>query len=330
MELNGTFKDSELSKLLQYLNFDKATGVLTLGHKRDQITISMQNGDIVDVDHSEESKYDRMGTILVNSSRSTEKEFAIILQERVTRQVSMGVVLRKYGVLSAEKYQDLVKMVVGDILMEALKWQEGTYTFVHTDNVQLFEMAKPIPTQMFLVNAVRQDDSWVQIKKYVPVMDVIFSPSPKHVAQGKWASIVESLPPKYRGIAEHINGKNTVVMISEKSLQPLFEVSRLLAELARRGLVVKAEEGGVPDTDRWPSGFFRMQTDPLPTIIVAAVLFILLIFFACNQFYYQSAPAENPAVETESATDSETATEPSDNSGAESEAVSPEEQEEGN
>lgn len=309
MELNGNFKDSELSKLLQYLNFDKATGVLTLGHKKDQITISMQQGDIVDVDHSQETKYDRMGSILINSAKSTEKEFAIILQERNTRQVSMGIVLRKYGVLSAEKYQDLVRLVFDDILTEALKWKEGSYTFVHTDSAKLFELARAIPTQMFLVNAVRQDDSWVQIKKYVPVMDVIFAPSPKHVAQGKWASIVESLPPKYRGIAEHINSKNTVVMISERSLQPLFEVSRLLAELARRGLVVKAEEGVVEDTDRWPSGFFRMQTDPLPTIIVAAVLFLLLIYFACNQFYYQSkqSPDQNPAVESETTTESGTA-----------------------
>lgn len=145
----------------------------------------------------------------------------------------------------------------------------------------------PISIQSFLLEAYRQQDSWPIIKQFVPIMDMIFKPSLKALAEGKWESFLNSLSPKDRSIASYIDGNNSILAISHKSLKTVFDVSYLLAELSKRGLVVReamAINDG-EDTDEWPDGYFNIQAEPKKSIFIAVGAFVVFMIIFVAHFY---------------------------------------------
>ena len=287
MNLSGNFKNFELSKLLQLLAMDNATGVLELRNSKDQIEIFLKSGSIVDVNNSSNPKMERVKVVLIDSGRLTQKEFNFILSEQRENYRDLGHFLLKYGILSKKSYKELLLLVTNDILNRAIGWSDGDYQFTQRDVSFSGEFAIPISIQSFLLEAYRQQDSWPLVKQYVPIMDMIFKPSLKALAEGKWDAYLKTLSPKDKAIASYIDGNNSIVAISQKSLKTVFDVSYLLAELSKRGLVVReamAISDG-DDSDEWPDGYFNIQAEPKKSIFIAVGAFVVFMIIFVAHFY---------------------------------------------
>lgn len=287
MNLSGNFKNFELSKLLQLLAMDNATGVLQLKNSKDSIEIFLKSGSIVDVNNSSNSKMERVKRVLLDSARLTEKEFNFILGEQRENYRDLGHFLLKYGILTKNRYKELLLLVTNDILNRAIGWSDGDYEFTQRDVSFSKDFAIPISIQSFLLEAYRQQDSWPIIKQYVPIMDMIFKPSLKALAEGKWDAFLNTLSPKDKSIASYIDGNNSLIAISHKSLKTVFDVSYLLADLSRRGLVVREamaiSDSG--DADEWPDGYFNIQAEPKKSIIIAVAAFVIFMIIFVAHFY---------------------------------------------
>jgi hypothetical protein len=290
MELSGNLKRFPVSNVLQFLHMETATGILTLKHGRTRVTITLDDGNALDVEHSEKTKEQRLGALLVDSGRITEDELDSVLEERRRGLVPLGTILHSRGLVNDSERQRAAALVCTEILFEVLAWREGTYEFKRLDVVEPVELYDALSTQSIMLNAAQQEDEWPQIRRYVRSSDAIFTPSPSNTLGLE--TVMSSLSPEDREIAEKIDGLHSVRKIMAEALRSEFEVSRMIAELSRRGLVVPIQRAQDFAAEARPSGFFSIGLGA-PTIAAFALAFAAVIAMAAWQ-YYISPVIANP------------------------------------
>lgn len=289
MNLSGQFEDFGLSKFLQFLSMDNASGVLELRHKDDQIVIQFQKGEICDIDHKRDPKINRMKAVLIDGERIDGRDFSMLLQELEQGKKSVGSLLQKYGAVSAEEMGELNRLVCNDILVDALQWNSCEYSFkARKPGSNGYSEEFSMPIQQVLLEAFRQEDSWGFVREIVPTVDVVFRPIVNTKTRDTWKATYAKCDEKDRRVIRLITGKNTVQKIAHKSLRSIFDVSRILWQLERSGLIVKDRKAVVPGQDRFPPGYFDMQSNRKVGVIIAVGGGILLFLaFMLMQLYFK-------------------------------------------
>lgn len=235
MELTGSLRRFAVASVFQLLSMEGATGTLTLRRGRVRIIITLKGGDVLDAEHSGNPKEKRMQSILVEGDRITEDVWDVILEEQKLRLIPIGSVLNERGLISNQDFSTLVRLIVRQIIFEALEWRDGVYDFKRLDAVEPGELSEPLSMQNILLNAAQEEDEWSQIKRYVPSLKNVFAPSPTDTVG--WSSALASMPPEERRIAELIDGTRTVRRIACELIRSDFDVAHLIMELSQRGLV---------------------------------------------------------------------------------------------
>ena len=282
MELSGNLKRFAVSNVLQFLQMEGATGALTLKRGRTRVTLTLDEGNLLDAEHTETPKEQRMGAILVESDRITEDEFESVMEERRRGLAPLGTILHGRGLISDSERQRVAAMVCTEMLFEVLAWPEGTYEFKRLDMVEPTEMSEAISTQSIMLNAAQQEDEWPQIRRYVRSSEVVFAPSPSNTLGLE--SVFSTLSPEDRDIAERIDGLRSVKKIMAETLRSEFEVSRLIAELSRRGLIVAVQRAHDFVADTKPSGFFSFVLGKSAVVSLSVAFAAVLCLFAW-QYY---------------------------------------------
>jgi hypothetical protein len=282
MELSGNLKRFPVSNVLQFLGMESATGILTLKRGRTRVTITLDEGNALDVEHSDKPKEQRLGALLVESGRITVDELESVMEERRRGLAPLGTILHSRGLINDSERQRTAALVCTEILFEVLAWKEGTYEFKRLDLVEPIELYDAISTQSVMLNAAQQEDEWPQIRRYVRSAEAIFAPSPSNTLGLE--TVKSSLGLEDREIAERIDGLNSVRKIAAVTLRSEFEVSRLIAELSRRGLVVPIQRAKDFAEEAKPSGFFSLGVGT-PAIAALSAAFILVLVISAWQNY---------------------------------------------
>ena len=74
MALQGTIKDFALPDIFQLIGLQRKTGVLTLKHGPETVTIKFLEGQVVEADMASESLENRIGTVLVRTGRISQPQ----------------------------------------------------------------------------------------------------------------------------------------------------------------------------------------------------------------------------------------------------------------
>src|SRR5258705_2232351 len=69
MALEGTIKDFGLPDIFQLIGLQRKTGLLTLKHDQDQVTVFFENGMVVNADSASKRLEDRLGNVLVKQGK---------------------------------------------------------------------------------------------------------------------------------------------------------------------------------------------------------------------------------------------------------------------
>ena len=290
MELSGNLKKFAVSNVLQFLRMEGATGVLTLKRGRTRITLTLDGGNLLDAEHSETPKDQRIGAVLIESNRISEEDLESVMEERRRGLAPLGTILHGRGLISDNERQRVAAMVCTNMLFEVLAWREGTYEFKRYDLVEPTELYEPISTQTIMLNAAQQEDELPQIRRYVRSCEAVFAPSPSNTLGLE--SVMTTLSAEDREIAEHIDGLRSVKRIMAETLRSEFEVSRLIAELSRRGLIVAVQRAYDFVAETKPGGFFSIGVGKPAVYALAAAFAAVLILFVWQ--YYISPVVDYP------------------------------------
>lgn len=283
MELSGSLKRFPVSKVLQFLNMDAATGLLNLRAGKQRITIVMEDGNILDVEDAERSKEQRIRTVMIDSGRLAGPEFDALLEERRQRLVPIGTILVDRGYLNAETHLRMSRLVYLTILFEAMAWKDGTYEFERRDDVLPTELADAISVASLMLNAARQEDEWPTIRRYVPNANAVFGRGSTSDAN-VWDRMMEELGPDEQRIARCIDGISTVKMIADTTFSTEFETSSIIAELVKRGMLARMYDQEAAYAEARPRGFFSFKLGPLALNSMKIAVALIALLFAWKNY----------------------------------------------
>lgn len=250
MALKGTLKDFGIADILQLIGQQQKTGLLTLTQKGDVVGVSFKDGNIVRAESKSRNRKDLIGSMLVAAHLITEQQldFALETQKRTLQR--LGDVLVSQGVITAEKFREMVQLQTSETLFRLFGWKTGNYEFEQKD-VETDASLTPLRAESVLMEGFRRVDEWPVVRKRITSLQMTFEkvkplPPPqlekdsfdaalddafgeekKEVNKGEFQSVGENERRAY----ELVGPGRTCEQIIEMSLLGEFETAKALCNL---------------------------------------------------------------------------------------------------
>ena len=301
MALVGTIKDFGLADILQLIGLQRKTGLLTLEHDTDMVTVKFLEGAVVGADTSTRNLEDLLGSVLVRTGRITQAQLRETLQIQKTTMQRLGYILVKQNFISSTDLEEALRIQVTQIVYRLFRWREGKYRFVPMDLMEYDnEHFQPLSAETILMEGARMIDEWPMLERRIKSPELVF----RRTASGEAldvpiASLLDAdidfgfqdtpgreekdedeirISPEERDVLRLVDGCATVQDIVDTSALAEFDVYRLLVELLSRNLIevvvveVAAEDTSrARDRARWTSGTLQALVFALAALGIATL-----------------------------------------------------------
>ena len=294
MALEGTIRDFGLPDIFQLIGLQRKTGILTLKHEKDQVTVAFENGMVVAADSSTKRLEDRLGNVLVKQGKlSKERLDEALVTQKATLQ-RLGHVLVTQNAITDKDLKEAITVQISQLVFKVFRWRDGEYHFAPTDTVDYDrENFAPMSADFILMEGIRMLDEWPIIEKKIPSMDIVFrtavDPGTIEVAApgvdpGDAKHSAASASNKIRlsrdeeRVFRKVDGTRTVQGIVDSSGLSEFDSCRILFDLLNRNLISPVGRGAkVAETSRREA---VVSSTPGYVLAAAALLLALVGFSA--------------------------------------------------
>lgn len=234
--LTGDLRVVPIAEVLQLLDLQEQSGVLTVTRAKGSVEIYFRRGRIDLAIASGVSEEFLLGRFIVDSELMTQQDFEGFLESRsTTGNKLIGGQLVKLGYLSEQDLQAALKRQTSELIYEVLRWGFGGFGFRRTRELPhaASDAALGLDVEGILMEGFRRVDEWHLIEREVANFDMVFLRNEDAVAQmGRGRLTREEL-----AVLELVNGKNTVKDIIRRSRMGSFDVSKMLYRLLSIKLV---------------------------------------------------------------------------------------------
>ncbi len=291
MALEGTIKDFGLPDIFQLIGLQRKTGLLTLKHDQDQVTVFFENGMVVNADSASKRLEDRLGNVLVKQGKLSKErlEEALSTQKQTLQRLGHVLITQRY--ITSKDLKDAITVQVSQIVFKVFRWRDGEYHFAPSETVDYDrENFNPMSADFILMEGIRMVDEWPIIEKKIPSMDIVFKPAvdPNSIEVGGGAeeealggserkrSAASSsnkirLTPEEERIFRKVDGTQTVQGIIDSVGMSEFDTCRMLFDLLNRNLITTVGRGAAKQAVAVPDETVASAT-PGYVLAVAAVL----------------------------------------------------------
>jgi hypothetical protein len=256
MALEGTIKDFGLPDIFQLIGLQRKTGVLTLTHDKEQVTVAFENGMVVMGDSSAKRLEDRLGNVLVKQGKLGKEKLDEALQTQKATLQRLGHVLTSMNAITAKDLKDALQVQVSQIVFKVFRWRDGDYHFEPTETVDYDrENFTPMSADFILMEGIRMVDEWPIIEKKIPSFDIVFRPVVEHsmveiapegsegIRLAPGASSKIRLTAQEEAIFRKVDGTRTVQAIVDSTGYNEFDTCRVLFDLLNRNLISTVGRG---------------------------------------------------------------------------------------
>jgi Domain of unknown function (DUF4388) len=298
MALKGTLKDFGIADILQLIGQQQKTGHLVLTSKGDAVTVSFREGNIVRAESSSRNRKDLIGSMLVNASLITEQqlEFALEAQKRTLQR--LGDVMVGQGVITAEKFREMVQLQTSETLFRLFNWKTGNYEFEQKE-IEVDPTLSSLRAESVLMEGFRRVDEWPVVRKRITslqmtferlkelppeqlkkddfddALDDAFAEEKKTVNKGEFQSVGEN----ERRCYQLIGAGRTVQRIIELSALGEFETAKALCNLINldfvRGVAPAGKGGDDFESDARSSALVGVLGRIAVTMLVVGVVLVI-------------------------------------------------------
>ena len=274
MALEGTLKDFNLPDIFQLIGYQRKTGLLTLTRDGEQITVSLQDGNVVWASPGDEALDEMVGRALVKHGLISQGVAEGLLRKRRETHQGLIYLLLKHGNVQPLEVQRVVEVKVREVLYRVFRWRDGRYQFTALPKLDLTHgQIDPMSAENVLMEAVRQIDEWPLIQRQLPSLDLKVSKE-----EGQAGAVdVEKLTPAERAVLELADGRSTAREIAEASGLGEFDAAKAIADLLASGVLMLASdqaEARVVAAARGPRVTPAWLSQGLLAGALAAVLFL--------------------------------------------------------
>jgi hypothetical protein len=264
MALEGTIKDFGLPDIFQLIGLQRKTGLLTLKNEKDQVTVSFENGMVVNADSSTKRLEDRLGNVLVKQGALTKEKLDEALQTQKATLQRLGHVLTTQNYITTKDLKDALNVQVSQLVFKVFRWRDGEYHFEPSESVDYDrENFTPMSSDFILMEGIRMVDEWPIIEKKIPSMDIVFRPvvdaalievaggEDKGEQKRSAASSANRirLTPQEEKVFRKVDGTRTVQAIIDGTGLGEFDTCRILFDLLNRNLISTAGRGAAQEAE---------------------------------------------------------------------------------
>ncbi|HUG52422.1 MAG TPA: DUF4388 domain-containing protein [Vicinamibacteria bacterium] len=272
MALEGTIKDFGLPDIFQLIGLQRKTGLLTLKHDQDHVTVSFENGMVVNADSATKRLEDRLGNVLVKQGKLSPQRLEEALATQKQTLQRLGHVLTTQNYITSKDLKDAINVQVTQIVFKVFRWRDGEYHFAPSEAVDYDrENFNPLSADFILMEGIRMVDEWPIIEKKIPSMDIVFKPAvdpgsievgggdaedalgglggaePKRSAAS--ASNRIRLTPEEERIFRLVDGTRTVQAIIDSAGLSEFDTCRVLFDMLNRNLITTVGRGAAKQAE---------------------------------------------------------------------------------
>jgi CheY-like chemotaxis protein len=234
--LRGDLRVVPLAEVLQLLDVQEQSGVLTVVRGGSQVDIYYRRGRIDQAVGQGLPEDLLFGRFILDAELMPRHDFEQFLESNPGNDGRLiGSRLVKMGLLGENDVKQCLMRQSSELVYEILRWRFGSFRFAANRELPAMavEAGLELDVEAILMEGFRRVDEWHLIERAIDDFDLVFLRNEDAVAQmGRGRLTREEL-----AILELVNGKNTVKDIIRKSRMGSFEVSKMLYRLLSIKLV---------------------------------------------------------------------------------------------
>jgi hypothetical protein len=270
MALEGTIRDFGLPDIFQLIGLQRKTGILTLKSEKENVTVTFENGMVVQADSTSKRIEDRLGNVLVKQAKISKEQLEdALLTQKATLQ-RLGYVLTAGNYISSDDLRDAIQVQTSQLVFRVFRWRDGDYHFAPADSVDYDrENFTPMSADFILMEGIRMVDEWPIIEKKIPSLEMVFRAVVDHASvevEGREDSGDDVLALSESGratnkvrltaeedkIFRRVDGNRSVQSIIDSTGIGEFEVCRTLFDLLNRNIIAPLGRGEHRPTETGP------------------------------------------------------------------------------
>jgi hypothetical protein len=331
MALEGTLRDFSLADIFQLIGLQRKTGVLTLRHKDDTVTVTFLDGKVVGADSLSHRLENRLGHVLIKSGLLSVEQLGRALEIQKETLQRLGFILTHYGIISPDALRQAIQLQILQIIYRLFRWKDGDYHFSQETTIEYDrDNVVPITAESILMEGARMIDEWPIIEKRIRSYDMVFrkkNTSQEIVVVGAEdadeidfdgsASLSKKkkaggsdrirISQEEKSIYDLVDGARTVGDIVESSRLPEFDTNKALYELLTRDLVEEVRGAAERAAEATPLDETEVAETPVPLPLVAVLAILAILSLATsfknplNTLHPLAAPHNSMVAETKKA-----------------------------
>jgi CheY-like chemotaxis protein len=234
--LRGDLRVVPLAEVLQLLDVQEQSGVLTVVRGSSQVDVYFRRGRIDQAVGQGLPEDLLFGRFILDAELMPRHDFEHFLEANPGNDGRLiGSRLVKLGLLGENDIKQCLTRQTCELVYEILRWRFGSFRLAANRELPAMavEAGLELDVEAILMEGFRRVDEWHLIERAIDDFDLVFLRNEDAVAQmGRGRLTREEL-----AILELVNGKNTVKDIIRKSRMGSFEVSKMLYRLLSIKLV---------------------------------------------------------------------------------------------
>jgi DNA-binding response OmpR family regulator len=233
--LRGDLRVVPLAEVLQLLDVQEQSGVLTVERSEARVEIYFRRGRVDQATATGVPEEFVLGRFVLDAELMQRSDFEAFLESRASNPRLIGQQLVKLGYLAERDLKACLTRQSTELIYEILRWRHGRFWFAAGVELppSVIDAALALDVEAVLMEGYRRVDEWHLIERAIDNFEIVFLRNEDSVAQmGRGRLTRDEL-----AVLELVNGRHTIKEIIRKSRMGSFEVSKMLYRLLSIKLV---------------------------------------------------------------------------------------------
>jgi CheY-like chemotaxis protein len=232
--LSGDISVISIAEVLQLLDLQRQTGVLSIFTRQSEITLYVKMGRLEFAASRGLRIEFRIGRYLVEDGAVTREELNTVLDNRAGSKRLLGELLTQLGMTSEEHVRRALVRQTTELVYEVVRWKTGRFAFtVGAENLAATKAALGIETGGLVMEGFRRVDEWRLIEGSFDFDEVLYHDTVAIERLGQDANLTR----QERAVLSAIDGERTIREIVDLTGGSSFELCKILYQFLNSRLV---------------------------------------------------------------------------------------------
>ncbi|HEY1532436.1 MAG TPA: DUF4388 domain-containing protein [Polyangiaceae bacterium] len=232
--LSGDISVISIAEVLQLLDLQRQTGVLSIFTRQSEITLYVKMGRLEFAASRGLRIEFRIGRYLVEDGAITREELNTVLDNRAGSKRLLGELLVQLGMATEEHVRRALVRQTTELVYEVVRWKTGRFTFtVGAENLAATKAALGIETGGLVMEGFRRVDEWRLIEGSFDFDEVLYHDTVAIERLGQDANLTR----QERAVLGAIDGERTIREIVDLTGGSSFELCKILYQFLNSRLV---------------------------------------------------------------------------------------------